>query len=167
MDDYVERRRLPENALREIEDNIRTTLTRTHTGRQRTVGSRRLPVRGTSILPLIIVLLMAGAGCSTSNQKAPLRDSTMVDLLIELHLAAARGETTHESPSNIRDSILTAYNVDSATYAQAVTFYAERPEKYAEIYSRVLDRLHSERMPLRGDPSDEHPADSPPARSVR
>ena len=90
----------------------------------------------------------------------------MVDVLLELHLAVARAEVTHEVPANIRDSILTAYNIDSTTYAQAVNYYAEHPDKYAEIYSRVLDRLNSERIPL-GRAADEGtaPAPPPPTRS--
>lgn len=115
----------------------------------------------------LIVLLMVGVGCSASTQKGPLHDSTMVDLLIELHLAAARAEATNEIPPNIRDSILIAYGVDSTTYADAITFYAERPEKYLEIYSRVLDRLNSERNPLGGDVQRDRNAEATPSRSSR
>lgn len=92
----------------------------------------------------------------------------MVDVLIELHLAVARAEVTQEIPVNIRDSILIAYDIDSTTYARAVAYYAEHPDKYAEIYSRVLDRLNSERIPLgRAADNEAAPAPPPPTRSGR
>lgn len=111
------------------------------------------------VLTFVAVL---GVGCVGSEERRPVPDSTMVDLLIELHLSVARAEFTNEIPPDIRDSIFTAYDVDSTTYAQAITYYAEHPDEYAEIYSRVLDRLNSERHPL-GQASENNSA-APPAR---
>lgn len=77
-----------------------------------------------------------------------MHDSVMVNILIDLHLADASAEVANEAPVGIRDSVLAAHSIDSTTYAQAIEFYAEHPSKYIEVYSRVLDRLNSERMPL-------------------
>lgn len=89
----------------------------------------------------------AASGCAGSSNDYPVPDSTMVRVLAELHLAVARAEITGEIPPNIRDSILVAYGIDSASYAQTIVYYADHPEKYEAVYTRVLDQLNSARMP--------------------
>lgn len=116
-------------------------------------------------LRVLALLLAIGTGCAEPPEQGPLPDSTMVSVLMELHLAVARAESTNEIPPNIRDSILIAYGVDSTQYAGAITYYAANPKKYAEIYSRVLDRLNTDRLPL-GEPIDDD-ALVPPTRGVR
>ena len=129
-------------------------------------GNRRTPRLGGRVV-LVLALLLFQAACGKPEEASPVPDSTMVDMLIELHLSVARAEVTNSVPANIRDSILTAYEVDSTAYAEAVTYLAEHPDKYAEIYSRVLDKLNSERIPLGFAPEAETaPSSAPPSRSM-
>lgn len=101
---------------------------------------------------LVAVIIAFFFGCSDSRtQRAPIEDSTLVEVLIELHLAAARAEVTHSVPTGIRDSVMATYGVDSAAFAETITHLASEPEKYGEIYSQVIDRLNSERVPLAPD----------------
>ncbi len=112
------------------------------------------------------LLMVVGAACAPSPEPGPIDDSTMVNVLVELHLVVGRAEVANDVPPNIRDSILTAYDVDSTTYAHAVTYYAAHPEKYEEIYTRVLDRLNSERFP-RDQSTGDGATSAPPTRSPR
>ena len=86
----------------------------------------------------------------------------MVDLLIEFHLVNARNEVSNDQPSHLRDSIFARYHVDSATFARAASYYANHPDEYAEVYSRVLDRLNVERLSLPAGP-DSMSYSTPPA----
>lgn len=70
----------------------------------------------------------------------------MIEVMIELHLAHARLETVGSLPAGLRDSIMTAYGIDSAEYMRTLAYYADRPSKYSEIYGQVLDRMNLERL---------------------
>lgn len=96
---------------------------------------------------ILVFSLSFGSGCAGSADDSPVPDSTMVRVLLELHLAVARAEVTGEIPPNIRDSILVAYGIDSTSYAKSILYYADHPDKYEAVYTRVLDRLNSARMP--------------------
>ena len=96
----------------------------------------------------MLVFMLGGCG---SQEEPPIADSTMVDLLIEFHLANARGETIGSYPPSLRDSIFARYGVDSTSYRLASKYYADHPERYGQVYSRVLDRLYLERLSLPAD----------------
>jgi hypothetical protein len=103
------------------------------------------------LLCTILYLSLFFIGCSR-HDPPPIADSTMTDLLIEFHLVNARYEVSDSQPSHLSDSILARYGVDSATFARAASFYANNPDRYGEVYSRVLDRLNVERLSLPGGP---------------
>lgn len=104
---------------------------------------------------LSIFLLPA---CSViSDPDPPVADSTLVDVMIEFHLAGARADLGYDLPPALRDSILTAYGLDSTVYASAAAFYAEHPQAYLTLYNQVLDRLSAERAAE----TDFNPADLP------
>ena len=98
----------------------------------------------------LAALMVMLAGCG-GKERAPIADSTMVDLLLEFHLANARSEIIGSYPAHLRDSIFARYGVDSTSYREASKYYAEHPEEYGQVYSRVLDRLNLERLSLPAD----------------
>ncbi|MEX0747176.1 MAG: DUF4296 domain-containing protein [Rhodothermales bacterium] len=100
---------------------------------------------------LYLSLLPLSLGCA-KPETPPVADSTMVDLLIEFHLVNARYEVSENQPLHLRDSILARYGVDSATFVRAASFYADNPDRYDQVYSRVLDRLNVERLSLPAGP---------------
>lgn len=96
---------------------------------------------------LLVVLLFAA--CSNPiAESPPVSDSTMVEVLVDLHLAQQRYVLDRDVPPSLRDSILVYHGVDTALYAEAIAFYAAHPERYAEIYGDITDRLRAERERL-------------------
>ncbi|MEX2402089.1 MAG: DUF4296 domain-containing protein [Rhodothermales bacterium] len=75
-------------------------------------------------------------------------DTTMVDVLVELHLLNAREETQGRPLLRARDSLFSRYGIDSTAYAEAVTYYADRPGEYGDVYGRVVDELASSPVPI-------------------
>lgn len=95
---------------------------------------------------MVALVLVLAAGCAPDGSK-PVADSTMVEVLIELHLLNARLEIEDRPLVGSRDSILQRYGLDSASYAAAMRYYADRPQEYAELYGRVVDEMAAERAP--------------------
>lgn len=93
------------------------------------------------------LVLWLTAGCAPEGSK-PVADSTMVEVLIELHLLNARLEIEDRPLLGARDSILQRYGLDSAAFAAAMRYYADRPQEYADLYGRVVDEMAAERAPM-------------------
>lgn len=99
----------------------------------------------TNLLAVILtgwVSLSALSACS--EMSAPVKSKTFVAVLVDLHLAESRGEIVGDLPTEVRDSVLVAHGVSSATYEAAVRYYAERPDDYLELYNSVIDSLSAE-----------------------
>lgn len=88
----------------------------------------------------------------------------MVDVLVELHMLNAREETRGQPLLGARDSIFARYGIDSTGYAEAVTYYADRPGAFGEIYGRVVDELASSPAPVTNpDSASPPPGLTPPS----
>ena len=86
------------------------------------------------------------SACSViADPDPPVTDSTLIDVLIEFHLADSRGDLGYTPPPALRDSILAAYDLDSTAFAEAMAYYADRPDAYLTLYNQLLDRLSAER----------------------
>ncbi len=92
---------------------------------------------------LVLVMLPA---CS-DHGRAPVPDAAMVAVLAEMHLLQARAEHTGIPVAEAQDSLLAAHGLDSAAWANAVTWYTSRPEILAGIYGRVVDTLQVRQIP--------------------
>ena len=92
--------------------------------------------------------LLAGS-CAPASEDIPLiGENTLVELLIDFHLVEARLHEGHQVPIGVRDSIFIVHNVDSIRYAETLRYYSNKPERYADVYNRVLERMNTERTPL-------------------
>jgi hypothetical protein len=88
----------------------------------------------------------------------------MVDVLIEMHLLNARLRVTNQPLEGARDSILARYDIDSTTYARALTYYAAHTDEYSDVYRQVVDALADERGPVVApDSIPEQPGLIPPS----
>lgn len=92
---------------------------------------------------LALAMLPACGG----DERAPVPDAAMVSVLAEMHLLQARADYTETHVGEAQDSLLAAHGLDSAAWANAVTWYASRPEILAGIYGRVVDTLQVRQMP--------------------
>jgi hypothetical protein len=95
------------------------------------------------------LLLCTGLpACSAiGSEERPVPEETLIEVLIELHLAGARAGADLDVPPGLRDSILTRYGLDDASFAQGMEYYVQRPDDYAALYNTVLDRLSAESLP--------------------
>ena len=94
--------------------------------------------------PLVLLILPSACG---ENERPPVPDADMVAVLAEMHLAQARAEHAGTLVSDAQDSLLAARGIDSAAWANAVDWYASRPEIFAGIYGRVVDTLQARQIP--------------------
>lgn len=91
---------------------------------------------------MLLVLLGLLAGCDAGGPASPgLSDSLMVEALVELHLADARAARTGEDRDSLRAAALAAHGLDTTDFAQALDYFAARPEAYHALYDRALDQL--------------------------
>ena len=97
----------------------------------------------------VLFLLLLAACSDLASEAPPVPDSTMVDVLVVLHLAEQREALQADLSPALRDSVLARHGLDTATYADAIAFYAAHPERYAGLYEDVIERLETERR--RGD----------------
>lgn len=99
-------------------------------------------------LPLALSLfLISGCGALTADEP-PVADTTLTTVLVNLHLANARAElrSAPALPPGARDSILAQHGLDEPAFEAAMTYYAEHPEAYVDLYDVVLDCLSAGRM---------------------
>ncbi len=102
-----------------------------------------------TLRPLLVALpALLLAGCDEGAVGSDLPDSLLVEALVETHLAAARAERTGADADSLRAAALDRLGLDTAAVARALDAYADRPDEYAELYGRALDRL------LRGEAED-------------
>lgn len=69
----------------------------------------------------------------------------MVEVLIELHLARARQNIQQDLSPAVRDDILKAYGLSEEQFRENMARYAEHPEAFVDLYTRMMDRLAAER----------------------
>lgn len=113
----------------------------------------RVPVDARLKVLVVGVLLVVG-GCSAfSSDDPPLPDTTVVALLADLRLAQSRAEVDASVPPHLNDSVFAAHGVSEQDYSAMMTYYAEHPDEYVDIYNAVLDRLNEDRSVLRGTPA--------------
>lgn len=106
-----------------------------------------------------IVLFLPACSVLTSDEP-PVADSTLVDVLIELHLAEARAELGYGPPPSVRDSIFAHYGLDEATFQEAITYYLDHPDAYAELYDAVLAQINDEQFAFKDTTAaEEHEED--------
>jgi hypothetical protein len=79
----------------------------------------------------------------------------MVNVLTDLHLLDARIQMGHALPPGMPDSVLGWHGITRAEYDEAVRYYAERPERYSDLYDQVLVRLS-------GAPPEQDESSTPP-----
>lgn len=71
----------------------------------------------------------------------------MVEVLIELHLARARHSIQQDLPPSAHDAILAEYGLTEQQFRETMAFYADHPEVYIELYTKVMNGLAAERNP--------------------
>ncbi len=90
---------------------------------------------------LFSAALLVGPSCDTST--APVDDDVFVELMVELHLVDMRRVPDVER-ATLRSRVLDKYDVSNAELVDTISFYAENTEAYAEVYTRIVDRLREE-----------------------
>jgi hypothetical protein len=98
-----------------------------------------------TISQFLIPILLLGGCSSFVAEEPPSSDSTMVEVLIELHLARARQNIQQDLSPAVRDDILKAYGLSEEQFRENMARYAEHPEAFVDLYTRMMDRLAAER----------------------
>ena len=94
---------------------------------------------------IVLILILLNLGCSGITDKNPsLSDSLLVNVLTEIHLADARIALDADVPEQLRDSVLEKFGVSKNEFDESIVFLAEHPDRLAEIYGQVVDRLVAE-----------------------
>ena len=104
------------------------------------------------ILPLVVIILgVCIANCTTpAQQESLIADSTLVKVLIDLHLIEVRISEGHDVDPGLRDSVFSVFGIDSLQFAATMRYFSEKPDAYASLYSRIIERLNTERSPIDG-----------------
>ncbi|HET6566725.1 MAG TPA: DUF4296 domain-containing protein [Rhodothermales bacterium] len=125
--------------------------------------SSRKPVHLAGVLHAFMLVVAVSLvamlpACSSFHSGKPrVADSTLVSALADLHLVRARQQLGYTVPPGLRDSILASHGMTARQYRHVVSYFAEHPDEYADLYSRVLDQVLMEqdrsRQPV---PAAEH-----------
>ena len=106
---------------------------------------------------MFFLLLLLPACSVLTSDEPPVADSTLVDVLIELHLAEARVQLGYGPPLSVRDSIFARYGFDETTFQEALTYYLDHPDAYAELHDAMLAQINDEQFAFKDTTaSDEH-----------
>jgi hypothetical protein len=92
-------------------------------------------------LSVFVCLVVLAAGCDVSGEIPPVDEKTTIEILAELHIARARGDLFGPATYNVRDSIIQAHGIDTASFDYVLDWYGERPDRYSKMYAEVLDQI--------------------------
>jgi hypothetical protein len=97
----------------------------------------------------IVVFAWACRPATDSPPANLIPEDKMVQVLTDIHLAEAKatklGIVSNDSTTliyrQLERQLYKKYGVDTATYNRSYTYYASNPERFAEIYKRVVSGL--------------------------
>lgn len=90
---------------------------------------------------LILTLLFFATGCDGTQSRV--EDDVFVELMVELHLVDMRRVSDSER-NTLRNRVLAKYSVTNDQLVDTMQYYAHNSEAYAEVYTRIVDRLREE-----------------------
>lgn len=102
---------------------------------------------------ILIVLCFLSAllfSCSENEQHKPkLNEDQFIHLLIDIHLAdgTLSAENIYRAGKNYRpsyyyNSIYKKYGIQAAEFDSCVAYYANNPDRFTQIYDKVIDSLN-------------------------
>lgn len=100
----------------------------------------------------VIGWLLFAWSCQNSSDKRPgdvLPEDKMAEVLTEIHLAEAKagklGITSSDSTTliykRLESQIYKKHKIDTATYFRSYRYYSSNPDKMADVYKQVAEKL--------------------------
>lgn len=131
----------------------------------RSKTNKRIWVRKTNLLLLLICFLLPVISCRTGRKKFILPEKKMVQVLVDVHLAdgiALAVPYSEKSPSldsaSLYNAVFKKHHITRAIFDSTMTYYAQKPEKLQAVYGKVntiLSRMDSDLEAGSGEPATE------------
>ena len=93
----------------------------------------------------VILLMIAGIGCSDRRTASPIEPEVMTDILVDLHLERAQSDVGVRDTLVSTDAILARHRVSDDEFRAAMAYYAEHPDVYVVLLDTVIDRMRAMR----------------------
>jgi hypothetical protein len=98
---------------------------------------------------VLCTLILISSSCSNSSKSGRIPESTIIKILADIHIADAISFSTkyrnmyrNNDSVTYYDHLFAKYNVTRVQFDSTISWYSGNPDKYDQLYDKVLDRLN-------------------------